>query len=477
MPPLLSALARYAGQGCFGFHVPGHQQGRHAWGPWRDLAGEAVFPLDLTELPGLDNLHDPAGAIREAQEEAAAFFGAEETFFLVNGTTCGLQAVLLALCRPGDLVLVPRSSHLSIINGLVLSGARPVYLPVSGHDALGVPGMPRTPDLVAVLEGLKSPAALMVLTHPNYYGLVGELQHQIAAAHRYGCPVLVDEAHGAHFISGESYPPTALASGCDYAVQSAHKVLGAFTQASYLHRGAGRESGRLREALRMVQSSSPSYLLMASLDAARAQCCEERGEWLKVAELGCRLRREINLLEGLLAPGEEFLEVPGVAGWDPARLVVSVAGLGISGFEAEEWLRRERRIVAEMADFSNLVFVLTPGSLQLEGELVAGLKALVASAGGRNRKHPVLPGQPWQLPLPEQVLTPREAFFSPSELVPLKDAAGRVAAQVLAPYPPGIPVLCPGEVITPEAVGYLTSWKMAGGSWPGRDGDRIRVVA
>lgn len=477
-PPLAAGLLAHARRNYLGFHTPGHKQGRGAWPPWRSLLGETVFSLDLTELPGLDNLHDPQGLIREAAAAAAAWFGADETYFLVNGATAGILAVMLATCRPGDRVLVPRNCHQAVIHGLILSGAEPIYLPVSSDPGFGLPGMVRTEDLRRVWDAPPGEVRLVVLLHPSYYGLVGELEEQVDLAHKRGCPVMVDEAHGAHFYASGLYPPCALRCGADFVVNGAHKVLGAFTQAAFLHRrGRDEDAGKLRDALRIVQTSSPSYLLMASLDVARQQCLEEKQGWEDIARLALQLRDEINRIPGIKAPGRELLRVPGVAGFDPARLIVNVDGLGITGFEAAGWLHCHCRILVEMADFKNLIFILGPSDLLLLEELLSGLAALASAFAGKKKGSSSPFPDPLGLPIPRQVMTPHRAFFSSWEDVSLEDAVGRVAAEVVAPYPPGVPVICPGEEVTQDTVAFLKEWERAGGLWPGRSRGMIKVVA
>ncbi len=474
--PLLAALARHAGEGYISYHTPGHKQGAGALPEWHNLLGDMVFQLDLTELPGLDNLQDPQGVIAEAQDRVAAYFGATETFFLVNGTTAGILAVMLAQSGPGKKVVLPRSSHQSVINGLILSGAEPMYLPVGYSPDLGLLGQVETCSLEKILtEEDNGEKPLVVLLHPNYYGLTGDLGQQVKTAHQKGCVVLVDEAHGAHFVASELFPVTALQAGADFAAQGAHKVLGAFTQAAFLH---CREKGdqRLRDALRIVQSSSPSYLLMASLDAACCQCEQEEEQWEAVAHLGHRLRLEISRIPGLFAPGSKLLELPGVVEYDPSRLIVNVRGLGITGFEAADWLYRQKRILVEMADFYNLVLILGPASLEKADLLIDGFSSLAtacSTCSGKSRSVPDFRG----LPLPQQLLTPREAFFADFSLVPWDSALGKIAAEVIAPYPPGVPVLCPGERIDGELLEFLHDWERAGGSWPGQKKGLIKIVA
>jgi len=477
-PPLVAGLLAHAAQNYLGFHVPGHKQGRGAWPAWRDLLGEEVFRLDLTELPGLDNLQAPEGIIRSAAAAAAAVFGSQETFFLVNGTTAGILAMLLATCGPRDQVLVPRVCHQAVIHGLILSGASPFYLPVHAHPTWGLPGVLKTEDLLPALSSPAPPARALVLIHPNYYGLAGALEAQIQSARAKGLVTLVDEAHGAHFCAGAPYPVPALRAGADLVAQGAHKVLGAFTQAAFLHhRGTIPDPGKLRQALRLLQSSSPSYLLLASLDVARCQFFREKKEWEEVASWGLELRRKISRIPGFFAPGEEVKEVPGVAAFDPARLIVNVKGLGITGFAAAAWLRRERRILVELADFQNIVFVLGPADFKFEGDLLEGLTALAAACSCGGKTQAAGCPEPPLSPLPRQFMTPRAAFFAPQRELPLAAAQGKIAAEVVAPYPPGVPILCPGEEINAEALAYLAAWSEAGGVWPGREKGTIKIVA
>ena len=475
--PLLAGLLKNVAEEYLSCHTPGHKQGQAALAEWRQLLGDQVFQMDLTELPGLDNLQDPQGIIKKAQESAADYFGAKETFFLVNGTTAGILAVLLAKSRPGSKVVLPRTSHQAVIHGIILSGAQPVYLPVRSHMGLGLPGHITAKDLETCLAALDQDA-LVVLLHPNYYGLAGELRQQVLAANHHNYAVLVDEAHGAHFGTSTRFPLPALQAGADFAAQGAHKVLGSFTQSAFLHCQRKNDLEGIRAALRIVQSSSPSYLLMASLDVARCQCQLEEEGWEAAAQFGEKLRLEISRISGILAPGEELLEVPGVVEYDPTRIVINVRELGITGFEAAEWLRRERKVLVEMADFQNLVLILGPVSDEKAAEvLLEGLGSMAADCTTRSSAGRRFLPDPLQLDIPQQVITPREAFFAPHSLVPWESALGKTAAEVVAPYPPGVPVICPGERIQEEVLEFLQKWDAAGGIWPGKSRGLIKIVA
>jgi arginine decarboxylase len=474
--PLLAALLSHVQEEYQSYHTPGHKQGLGSLAEWRQLLGEMVFQLDLTELPGLDNLHDAEGIIMEAQRAAADYFGAKETFFLVNGTSAGILAVMLAESHTKSKVVLPRTSHQAVIHGLILSGAEPVYLPVKSDGVLGLPGAVRAADLEKSLATFDE-QALVVLLHPNYYGLAGEIRQQVAAARQHNCAVLVDEAHGAHFGTSPLFPLSALRAGADYAAQGAHKVLGSFTQSAYLHCQGENDLGAIRDALRIVQSSSPSYLLMASLDVARCQCEQEEEQWEMAARLAGQLRQRFSQIDGITALGEELLQVPGVVEYDPSRLVINVRELGITGFDAADWLHREWGILVEMADFQNLILILGPATGRDAMEkLYQALSSLARACSVRSPIDKPLFPDPLQLPIPTQVLTPREAYYASYRSVKWDDAMGETAAEVIAPYPPGVPVICPGERIEEEVIDFLREWEMSGGVWPGRSRGSIKIA-
>ncbi|MDR1201672.1 MAG: aminotransferase class I/II-fold pyridoxal phosphate-dependent enzyme [Tannerellaceae bacterium] len=479
-PPLVQGLLDYANHGYFGWHMPGHHFGRSAWEPWRELLGDSVFIMDgAAELPGLDNLHDPQGIILKAEEEAASFFGAAEVRFLVNGSTQGNLAVLMGCCREGDMVFVPRNCHQSVVHGLVLSGATPIYLPVRWHSDFGLIGILQTDDLKQTLKNYQGSGGLLMLLHPNYYGMTGDLLGQVELAHQYGLQVMVDEAHGSHFCVGEQFPMPALVAGADFAVMGAHKTLGAFGQASWLHfREQGAATANVKRAMRLVETTSPSYLLLASLDVARYQLQQSQEIWQETAALGNRLRQIINSIPGLWAPGEEFLQIPEVCAYDPTRLAVKVSGLGITGIEAKKWLQQHQRMVLDMADLHYLVYILSPDDIgPMADALVNGLRALATEYESNvNKSLCSRDINELELPIPRQVITPRQAFFSQGRKIPLIESVGKIAGETITPYPPGIPLICPGEVIDNTVLECLDAWRQAGGIWSGLSSGMITVI-
>ena len=474
--PLWEALVAHVRHGYAAFHVPGHKGGRGA-PPELDAAwGRPVFEYDLTELPGLDNLHAPAGAVRAAQELAAELYGARATFFLVGGTTAGLVAAVLAATRPGQRILLPRHAHRSLLAATILADLEPVFYPVEVDKEWGLPGGWDETAVEALIRQTPGAAAL-VLVHPTYHGLVGPARELIAAAQAAGLTVIADEAHGPHFYLHPELPPGALTLGADLAAQSTHKLLGSLTQSSWLHLGGGRvPAAAVAEALRWVESSSPSYLLLASLDLARRQAARNgRAAWHRALELARMVRSGAARLPGLACL--EAAGWPGVTGQDLCKLTVRVSGLGLTGREAACYLRRAHGIQAELTDLRTVLFVLTPADGEKDGErLLTALAALARERRGEKARVGELP----ELPRPVQRLRPRAAAFAPKAYLPWRAARGRVAARAVVPYPPGVPLVWPGEELTPEVLAAGEALQAAGtelhGLTPGEGGEPLVAV-
>lgn len=446
--------------------------------------------MDLTEVGGLDDLHAPSGVIEEAQRLAAEAFGAGRSFFLVNGTTAGILALLLATAAEKETVLVPRNAHRSVLAGLILSGARPVYLrPEYDADldlALGI-----TTSSVAQALADHPDAAALVLINPTFHGFappVGEIIRVCG-----NVPVLADEAHGAHFAFHRAFPPSALSAGAAAAVQSLHKTAGSLTQSSILHLGSPLEPGstpgsaragaleptrvtlepaRVAAMLRLVQSTSPSYLLMASLDLARREMALSGEQNLdRALALAAEARRSIERIPGLRCPGPDMIGRPGVAGFDSTKLLIDTRGAGMSGWEVSQFLMRHD-IAVELAGSGYVLAMVTIGDTPETIEaLVTALSRLPRQTGGSPERSgrsegsggpggvPDPLGEP---PIPLQAMTPRQAYLAPKDSIPLEEAAGRIAGEMVAPYPPGISVLCPGELIDKQALEYLLMLRSRG---------------
>jgi arginine decarboxylase len=456
--PLLTALQTGADRDDAAFHTPGHKRGQGASPEFRALVGDRTLRADLPELPELDNLFAPQGVIRQAQELAADAFGADRTWFLANGSTAGVIAAIVATCDPGDTIILPRNIHQSVISGVIIAGAHPVFvLPeydVDGDLAYGV-------TAAAIGQTLDQyPAAKAVLiVSPTYHGVCSGIQQIAVLTNRYNIPLIVDEAHGAHFAFHPELPLSALAAGADVAIQSTHKTLSALTQAAMLHIQGGRvNADRISRSLALVQSTSPNYLLLASLDAARHQ----------MATIGKQLLTQtLMLVDQVIAqlarfPGISILQFhsqPGFAAFDRTRLTVNVSGLGITGFTADAILTDQFGVICELPSLRHLTFIFSIGTTRQDAD------RLVDAIGQLTQQlHPpeAIPAA-IQFPPPATVISPREAFFAAAKTVPIDQVIDQISAELICPYPPGIPVLLPGERITAAAIDYLQTVVRSGG--------------
>ena len=468
LAPLVSALQQCAERKNAAFHTPGHKRGQGTSDLHRQLFGAAVFRADLPELPGLDNLFAPEGVILQAQALAADAFGAEHTWFLANGSTCGIQAAILATCGPGDKLVLPRNVHTSAIAGLILSGAVPIYVSPpysSGWDiSLGV-----SPEAIDQALTAHPDARAVLVVSPTYHGVCSDIAAIAALTHARNIPLIVDEAHAPHFAFHPELPKSALAAGADIAVQSAHKVLSAFTQAALLHMQSGRiDRSRLSQSLQLTQSTSPSYLLLGSLDAARQQMATEGQSLMaRTLLLADQAAQALCQLPGLRVLQPRWPKKNNDISGDRTRLTVDVSALGITGFEADDLLHTSLSVTAELPTLRHLMFIVSLGNTQSDiTQLITGFKQLC-------QQHPPtflspLPHSPSPpLPHPPSPYTPHQAFFASHCRLPTAQAVGHICAETICPYPPGIPALMPGELISKDAVAYLQAILRAGGHLTG----------
>ncbi len=459
--PLFNALKKYAASSRGYFRIPGHRFDRGINEEFLNFAGKGIFKLDVTETPLSDDLHNPAGVIAESQVQTAGVFGADETFFLVNGTTCGNQAMIMATAGEGEEIIIPRNAHKSVMGGLIMSGAKPIYIPPEFIDPPGIQGglsVEKTREALKLNPGCRA----IFTVSPTYHGFSSDITALSHLAHKTGIPLLVDEAHGAHHYFNDSFTEPAISSGADACAQSLHKVAGALTQSSLLHlKSILIDRDRLDSALRLTMSTSPSYILMTSLEMARSDLERNGEELLDYAiELALFLRRKIGALPGFSCPGNELIGKAGIKAGDPTRLLVNCDEIDITGYELKELLYRRFSIDAEMGDHRNLLFIVTFGNTQEEAEhLFESLKWV--SENIPLVEHKI--GSGFIIPaVPPMSLTPRKAYFAQKKAIPLDQAPGKVSGEVFAPYPPGIPVLYPGEVITREIYDFILWIKSAG---------------
>jgi arginine decarboxylase len=476
--PYLDALRAYAERDPGRFHVPGHKGGQGADPGLREALGEAALALDIPALvEGIDVGPDPT-AFQQAQDLAAAAWGARRSWFLVNGASQGNHVALLALAHSGSEIVVQRNAHSSTIDALVLSGLHPTFVAPELDPELHVAHCLVPEALDRALEDTPGAVAATVVS-PTYFGAVADVAALAEVAHSHGVPLVVDEAWGAHFPFHERLPEPALALGADLTISSVHKVVGSITQSAIVHLGGGDRIDEhvVDRCVTLVESTSPSSLLAGSLDAARRQAAVQGGRLLgeTMAALE-RIRSAVREIEGLDVLDERLRGAPGVHDYDPLRLVIDVRAAGASGYELERGLRERDDVNMELAGENVLAAVFGMGEdASAQGErLVAALRKAMEElpAPADRRREYFAPPPPWG----ELAMTPREAFFGPQEVVPAREAAGRVAAESLAAYPPGIPNVLPGERLTAETLDYVQQALDHGGSLRGASDRRLRTV-
>ncbi len=437
------------------FHMPGHKFNAAVLPELADFFGAGVLTGDLNEaVPTVDYLHAATGPLLEAQQLAAAAVGADHTFFLVNGSTVGNQAMLMAAVRDGQKVIITRAAHRSVYAGLILSGATPIYIMPRVHPQVHFPLAVEVNAVQQRLEEYPDAVAIHV-TSPNYYGYLPDVRSLVEAAHARNISLLVDEAHGAHLHFHPNLPRSAVDLGADVVVQSPHKTLGAITQAAWLHLNGERISLTLLQYLvGILQSSSPNVILTGSLDVARRQMALHGQALLDQAvELAQRARAAIRQIPGLWCYGDDLVGAYGIAASDPTKLVIRVTDTGLTGkaFAAELWSRFN--LTVEFADPWQLICSITIGDTPAKiDRLIAALRAVAQDQRGSAPADRVELIPP---PLPQLILNPRQATFRSSRAVPLQDAHDQVCAEQVIPYPPGIPLLMPGEVISAEMIDYV----------------------
>lgn len=457
--PIAEAMHAYERAGALAFHTPGHKQGLGAHPLLKELITAKGLREEVSLMEELDDLHEPTMCIKEAENLAARLYGADRAYFMINGTTGAIHTMLMAVLNPNDKVLVPRNAHRSMIGGIILAGAEPVYMNVDVDDEFGIPLGVSVATIKKTI--LANPAAKAIaLVYPSYYGVTIDLAEVAAFAHQRGLVVLVDEAHGAHLKFSDRLPRQALDLGADIVAQSTHKIVGSLTQTSILLAKGGRiDYERLREVASLLTSTSPNQLLLASLDIARLQLAESGRERIGYAvKLACALRTKINAITGLKTLEKE--DMPLEFNLDLTKITVNVRALGISGVQAEKYLRYECKIQCELSDAYNVLFIISyADTAEVGARLLLALKKLAANFKGRQEIFAVKTKMPT---VPKCTLSPRKAFFAPKTSVGFKDAAGKISAEQVMFYPPGIPILSPGDRITTEVLDYISAMHKLG---------------
>ncbi|MDF2520668.1 MAG: aminotransferase class I/II-fold pyridoxal phosphate-dependent enzyme [Clostridia bacterium] len=452
--PILKALKDYAEEGLSYFHMPGHKGGNVFKKTGLTEFDIELLRMDVTEVPGIDNLHCPEGAIETAQERAAKAFGAEHTFFLVNGTTGGIYSMIMAATKPGDKVIIPRNCHRAVTGAVILGKLHPVYISPEFDVRLEIAsGISTEAVLKAVQQNPDAKA--VVVTNPTYYGVCSDLEKLAEIAHSHNMLLLVDEAHGAHFAFNKRLPKSALECGADMVAQSTHKTLTSMTQSSMLHVRSERvDIDKLKLFLQLTQTTSPSHILLASLDTAR-YIMQEKGEKLldDVIDWCDSFRKEMEAVKGIHCLGSKDIGRDGIYDFDRTRLTVNLSELNISGTEADKLLRSKFKLQVEMADLNNIVAICSVGDTESDIEKLA--QALKHIASDAPEKHKTSGYKPKiYSKIPKMELMPWEAVYRQSEDVPLMQSVGCISGEMIIPYPPGIPIVMPGEVITREILDY-----------------------
>lgn len=459
--PLFDALMEYVARDTIPFHVPGHKKGVGVDAEFKNFIGDNPFKIDVTVFKLVDSLHHPTGPIREAQALAADAYGADATFFSIHGTSGAIQAMIMSVVGAGDTIIVPRNVHKSVTAGIILSGAVPVYMQPELDKNLGIANgvLPETVE-EALRENPHAKAVLII--NPTYYGVSTDLKRISEIVHSYDIPLIVDEAHGPHLNFNEKLPMSAMEAGADLCSQSTHKIIGAMTQGSLLHvRTKYVDVARVQQIMNLLQTTSPSYILMASLDTARRQIALDGKELLdKAIGLAEYVRTEINRIPGFYCYGKELLGRPGVFAIDPTKICITCRDLGITGFDLDMILSTKYHIQMELSDLYNVLAVGSFGDTQENmDKLLDALREISIEYMSKSTRKADFIDIP---PIPKQVLIPRDAFNGQKVSVPLAESVGEVSGEFLMAYPPGIPVLCPGEVITEEIVNYVQDLKNTG---------------
>jgi arginine decarboxylase len=475
--PYLDAVVAYGFRGSTRFHVPGHKAGTGADLGVRTAIGWQTLKLDIPQdIHGVDLGPEPT-PYQRAEQLAAEAYGAARSWFLTNGATQGNHALCLALAPLGAPVIAQRNSHASVIDGLVLSGGLPTWVAPEYEPTLGMAHGITPESLAKALERTPDARAVMMVS-PTYYGMAADVAGCAEVAHAAGVPLVVDQSWGPHLGFHDELPPGALSQGADAMLTSVHKIAGSLTQSALLHvSDSGRiDPGSIARTLRLMRSTSPSSLLMLSLDGARRQLVLHGEAILDNTIKASRKTAEaINGIPGCRVVGDEQIGRPGVAHRDPLRLVIDVRGTGATGYEVAAALRSNFDTQAELATQATIVLVLGIDELPRELErFVHDLTSIV--------KRMERPGQTEEVTLStgtfenEVVCPPREAFLGESEAVAVDDAVGRVSSEAIAGYPPGIPVLLPGERITDEIIAYLRELKGVGARLHGASDPAFRTI-
>ncbi|OUP12691.1 aminotransferase class I/II-fold pyridoxal phosphate-dependent enzyme [Anaeromassilibacillus sp. An200] len=466
--PIYEALERFRQMRVVPFDVPGHKRGRGN-PELTQLLGEQCVSMDVNSMKPLDNLCHPVSVIREAEQLAAEAFGAANAFLMVGGTTSAVQSMVLSVAKRGEKIILPRNVHRSVMGAMVLCGAIPVYVNPECDNRLGIPlGMSVSAVEKAIRENPDAKAVLV--NNPTYYGICSDLRTIVRLAHEHGMLCLADEAHGTHFYFGEGLPVSAMAAGADMAAVSMHKSGGSLTQSSLLLTGPAMQEGHVRQIINLTQTTSGSYLLLSSLDISRRNLAlRGKTDFDRVLRLAEYAREEINAIGGYYAFSRELINGDSVYDFDVTKLSVNTLDVGLAGIEVYDLLRDEYDIQIEFGDLGNILAYVSVGDRPREIERLVSALSEVRRRFGRSKADLMTQ----EYIDPQVAVSPQDAFYAPKESLPLRETAGRVCSEFVMCYPPGIPILAPGERITDPILDYIEYAKEKGCSMTGPENPEI----
>ena len=470
--PIYEALENFRKMRVVPFDVPGHKRGRGN-PELVALLGEKCVGMDVNSMKPLDNLCHPISVIREAEELTAEAFGAAHAFLMVGGTTSAVQAMILSVAKRGDKIILPRNVHRSVMGAMVLCGAVPVYVNPECDSRLGIPLGMKVSEVEKAIKANPDAKAILV-NNPTYYGICSDLRSIVKLAHQHGMLCLADEAHGTHLYFGENLPISAMAAGADMAAVSMHKSGGSLTQSSVLLTGPAMNEGYVRQIINLTQTTSGSYLLLSSLDISRRNLALRGKEaFAGVVEMAEYARREINNIGGYYAYSRELINGDSIYDFDVTKLAVNTLDIGLAGIEVYDLLRDEYDIQSEFGDLGNLLAYLSIGDRQRDIERLVGALSEVRRRFGKKDKANLMKQEYID---PKVAVSPQDAFYADKESLPLRETEGRVCSEFVMCYPPGIPILAPGERITGPILDYIEYAKEKGCSMTGpEDPDILRL--
>lgn len=470
--PVYEALERFRKRRVVPFDVPGHKRGRGN-PELVNLLGEKCVGLDVNSMKPLDNLGHPVSVIREAEELTAEAFGAAHAFLMVNGTTSSVQSMILSVCKAGDKIILPRNVHKSVINALVLCGGIPVYVEAKVNPKIGIAMGVEVEEMRRVMD--ENPDAVAVfVNNPTYYGICSNIKKIAEMAHARNMKVLADEAHGTHLYFGENLPMSGIAAGADMAAVSMHKSGGSLTQSSILLCGENMDAEYVRQIINLTQTTSASYLLLSSLDISRRNLAlRGRESFEKVTKMAEYARNEINAIGGYYAYGKELIDGDSAFDYDVTKLSVYTQGIGLTGIEVYDLLRDEYDIQIEFGDIGNILAYISIGDRIQDIERLVGALEDIRHTYQKDSRDLYC----GDFIKPECVMSPQRAFYAEKKQIPLRETAGCICGELVMCYPPGIPILTPGERITGEIIKYISYAKEKGCSLQGTKDPEVEYLS